>query len=109
MKTTKPRAWVIVGCVMLLSTGGVGGQDWPQWRGANRDNKLSGFKEPAAWPKALTEKWKVTVGQGLATPALVGDRLHVFARQGDQEVISCLDAGSGKSLWQDKYEATAVS
>jgi outer membrane protein assembly factor BamB len=48
------------------------------------------------------------VGWGNATPALVGGKLYVFARQGDDEVTLCLDASSGKELWKDKYAAQAV-
>ena len=83
--------------------------DWPQWRGANRDGKAAGFNAPATWPKELTQKWKVTVGQGDATPALVGDKLYVFARQEGNEVTRCLEAGTGKELWQDKYEAQGAT
>src|SRR4051794_41138450 len=34
-------------------------QDWPQWRGPNRDAKATGFHAPASWPKTLTKKWQV--------------------------------------------------
>ena len=51
-------------------------QDWPQWRGPNRDAKATGFKAPKAWPKELTQKWKVTVGEGVASPALVCDKFE---------------------------------
>jgi outer membrane protein assembly factor BamB len=84
-------------------------QDWPQWRGANRDAKATGFTAPKTWPKELTQKWKVTVGLGDATPALVGNKLYVFARQDADEVIRCLDAADGKELWQEKYAAQAAS
>ena len=33
----------------------------------------------------------------------------MFARQGADEVILCLDAGSGKEVWKDKYAAQAVT
>ena len=46
-------------------------QDWPQWRGPNRDAKATGFQVPATWPKNLAKKWQVKVGDGVATPALV--------------------------------------
>jgi outer membrane protein assembly factor BamB len=68
-----------------------------------------GFTAPAAWPKALTQKWKVTVGDGVSSPALVGDKVYVFTRQGDDEVIWCLNAGDGKEVWKDKYAAEAVT
>jgi outer membrane protein assembly factor BamB len=88
--------------VLLMSANTTLAQDWPQWRGPNRDAKATGFKAPATWPKELTQKWKVTVGNGVATPALVGDKLYVFGREGGDEVTRCLDAATGKELWQDK-------
>jgi outer membrane protein assembly factor BamB len=103
MRNASVTKGVMVGCAMLLGTSGVGAQDWPQWRGSHRDAKAMGFKVPATWPKDLTQKWKVTVGTADATPALVGDKLYVFSREGGDEVIRCLDAGSGKEIWQDKY------
>ena len=103
------RVGIIVGCLALLDGSGIFGQDWPQWRGPNRDAKATGFTAPQTWPKSLTKKWKVTVGNGVATPALVGDKLYVFARRGAEEVACCLDATTGKELWADKYAAKAAS
>lgn len=102
------RTGVFAGCVMLLYANYAFAQDWPQWRGAHRDAKVDGFKGPKTWPKELTQKWKVKVGNGVATPALVGDKLYVFGREGTNEVVRCLEAGTGKELWQYKYEAPAV-
>jgi len=96
---------------VLLLIGGncIVAQDWPQWRGPNRDNKVTGFTAPQTWPKELMKKWNVKVGLGDASPALVGDKIYVFTRQDGDEVALCLDAGTGKELWQDKYPAQAVS
>jgi outer membrane protein assembly factor BamB len=99
----------VVVCAILVCTSCLFAQDWPQWRGPDRDGKVKGFKAPRQWPNELTQKWKKTVGQGDATPALVGDRLYVFARQGDEEVIMCLDANSGNEIWKEKYQAQAVT
>jgi outer membrane protein assembly factor BamB len=93
----------------LVSSGLVSAQDWPQWRGPNRDAKVTGFKAPATWPKELKKGWKVTVGDGVASPALVGDKVYTFTRQGGDEVIHCLNAADGKEIWKDKYAATAVT
>lgn len=92
-----------------LAVVGAQAQDWPQWRGPNRDGKATGFKAPATWPKELTQKWKVTVGRGDASPALVGDKLYVFARQEGDEVTLCLDAATGKELWIDKCAVQAAT
>jgi outer membrane protein assembly factor BamB len=109
METTKRSVAVIVCCLTLVSACEVLAQDWPQWRGPNRDGKLTGFTPPQTWPKALSRKWQTTVGLGDATPALVGDRLYVFARQGSDEVTLCLDAKSGKEVWRHKYQAQIVT
>lgn len=99
-------AWVLA---LSVCVGWASGQDWPQWRGMNRAGKVTGFKAPQAWPKEFTQKWKVKVGTGDATPALVGDKLYVFGRQGDEEVTLCLNADDGKTVWTDKYAAKAVT
>ena len=81
------------------------GQDWPQWRGPNRDGVVMSFSEPSAWPENLTQRWKAEVGLGYASPILIGDRLFVFARQGGDEVMMALEAASGEELWRTSYPA----
>lgn len=81
------------------------GGDLTQWRGANRDGIVTGFTAPATWPAQLTQRWKVEVGLGYATPLVVGNRLYMFSRQADDEVMSALDAASGKVLWRTAYPA----
>lgn len=97
-----------VGLILISSTL-VMAQDWPQWRGANRDGKVTSFTAPQTWPKELTTKWQVKVGEGDASPALVGDRIYVFVRQGEDEVTLCLNAANGEKIWEDKYAAQAVT
>ncbi len=92
----------------ILCAATASAQDWPQWRGPNRDDKVTGFTAPKAWPKTLTKKWTVAVGIGESSPVMVGNKIYVFSRKGGDEVTTCLDAQSGKEIWQDKYEASAV-
>jgi outer membrane protein assembly factor BamB len=108
MSNLSKHVGVIAGCVILASVA-VRADDWPQWRGPNRDAKVANFKAPATWPTALTAKWKTTVGTGDSTPALVKDKLYAFGRQGTDEVTTCLDATTGKEIWSDKYAAPAVT
>jgi outer membrane protein assembly factor BamB len=105
MKSVQTTLFAAAG--LLLSSSLVSAQDWPQWRGTNRDAKAT-FQVPATWPKELKERWKVKVGDGVATPSLVGDKLFVFSREGKNEIVRCLDAATGKQLWEDKYEARAA-
>jgi outer membrane protein assembly factor BamB len=109
MKSANPTTRLIASCVVLISASCVCAEDWPQWRGPNRDNKVSGFSEPKTWPTELTQKWKTKVGLGDASPVLVGDKVYVFTRDGDDEAILCLDAAKGTEVWKDKYAAAAVS
>lgn len=99
----------LAGCTVLVSVSSISAQDWPQWRGPNRDAKATWFSAPAAWPKELKRSWKVSVGQGDATPAWVGDRIYVFARQEGREVALCLEAATGKEIWRDGYDALAAT
>lgn len=80
-------------------------QDWTQWRGPQRDGAVPSFAEPAAWPETLTKEWQVEVGLGYATPILVGERLFVFARQDENEVMMALDAATGDEIWRTSYPA----
>src|SRR5262245_59731952 len=98
--------WIALSA-LLLDPNDVRAQDWTQWRGPNRDNKVVGFTAPASWPKELTKKWQATVGVGESSPLLVGDRVYAFSRDGGDEITLCLDAATRKEIWKDKY-ATAV-
>ena len=48
--------------------------------------RSTAFTEPKAWPDTLTQRWKITVGEGYSTPILVGNRVYQFSRQGENEV-----------------------
>jgi outer membrane protein assembly factor BamB len=91
--------------LLVVGFAPVAAQDWPQWRGPARDGLIRAFKEPAAWPMTLTKRWNVEVGTGYATPLVVGDRVYVFTRQGDNEVMTAFDAASAKVLWRTSYPA----
>ena len=77
---------------------------WPQWRGPGRDG-VADAKAPAAWPATLTQKWKIPVGSGYATPIVVNGRVYVHARNGEQETITAFDAATGKPFWNDAHAA----
>jgi len=109
MKSRNRLMGAALAALILVSAPRIFAQDWPQWRGPERNGKVTGFTAPATWPKELTLKWKVTVGSGDSTPALVGDKLYVFSRQGDDEVTTCIAAATGKTLWENKYAAAAVT
>jgi outer membrane protein assembly factor BamB len=81
------------------------GRDYPQWRGVNRDGSASAFEEPKTWPETLTRRWKVDVGEGYATPLVVADTVYVFARRNGNEVMTALEAATGRERWHTGYPA----
>jgi len=109
LKNANRRPALLASLFAATLVGNGSAQDWPQWRGPNRDAKATSFSAPKTWPKELTQKWKVSVGEGVATPALVGNKLYVFARQDGNEILRCLNATDGKELWQDKYESLGAT
>ena len=80
--------------------------EWPQWRGPNRDGVaiLEGLG-PQSWPEQLTLEWKVDVGVGYASPVISGGLVYMHTRKEDSEVITALEAETGKVVWQDTYPA----
>ena len=79
--------------------------DYQQWRGQHRDGAASGFLEPKAWPEVLTLRWKVEVGEGYATPLVVGQTVYMFTRREGNEVLSALSASNGAERWRSSYPA----
>jgi len=103
--TSRVTTSILIICAMSVSA-----QDWPQWRGTNRDARVTGFNAPRSWSQQLNQSWEVNVGFADATPALVNDRLYVFTRQGNREVLQCLNAATGTQLWQTEgYVAPEVT
>jgi outer membrane protein assembly factor BamB len=109
MKCLKFHSSLVLSLILFAVATSAWAQDWPQWRGPNRDDKAPAFTAPKTWPEKPNVKWKVTVGRADSTPALVGGKLYVFSRQDDFEVIQCLDAATGASAWSNRYEALAAT
>ena len=54
MRNAIRTARVLAGCAVLLGAAAAPAQDWPQWRGPNRDNHVTGFTEPSASRKTVS-------------------------------------------------------
>jgi outer membrane protein assembly factor BamB len=100
------RAWLSRAPLLLaLVAGPAASQDWPQWRGPARDGRAPGFVAPKAWPAAPRKQWQVPVGKGHASPIVAAGRAYLFAREGEQEVVSAFDLADGRTLWRHAYPA----
>ena len=76
--------------------------DWPAWRGPNRDGICQEKGLLKEWPKEGPKLlWKATgLGIGFGGPAVVGDVLYIMGGNDDKEWVLALDASrQGKQLW----------
>ncbi|MCI0704309.1 MAG: PQQ-binding-like beta-propeller repeat protein [Planctomycetia bacterium] len=77
---------------------------WPQWRGPLRDGRPAAGEFRTDWDKTPPkELWKHPVGGGFGSLAVVGGRLYVQDKQGSNERVLCLDAETGKQMWEYSY------
>lgn len=102
------RFRAIISIAVLAATPGlVRADDWPQFLGPNRDSVSQETGLLRTWgkegPKVL---WKKPVGEGFSGPVIAGDRLIVFHRAGDEEVIECWNAADGKPQWKHAYSTS---
>lgn len=83
-------------------------QDWPDWRGENRDGvwEASGVVEQFE-KEEIGLKWSVPIGPGYSGPTVSGGRVYVTDRVLDPsqaERVLCFDAQTGEELWVHQYE-----
>ncbi|XZE51808.1 PQQ-binding-like beta-propeller repeat protein [Planctomycetaceae bacterium SH139] len=78
--------------------------DWPQWRGPQRDAKsaeagLFGNWDADGPPLAWTT---AGIGEGYASVAVVGDRIYTTGNLPNGQVVSAIDVANGKLVWQQQ-------
>src|SRR5216683_8030967 len=92
---------LILGVLLGVS---VSAHDWPQFLGPQRNGVYSGPPLASSWPAGGPRKvWRKPVGQGFAGPVVAGDRLVLFHRVGNEEVVEALDARTGDPRWRYAY------
>jgi outer membrane protein assembly factor BamB len=95
----------LLSALSVLTAMAAPAEDWPQWRGPNRDGAATALREPKAWPERLQQVWKMDVGIGYANPLVIGARVYLHTRQGGNEVVACFDLETGKQIWKQSYPA----
>ncbi len=97
------RYIVMVGCVLTAASQAVTGDNWPQFRGPNRDaiSQETGLlrKWPDGGPRIL---WTVEVCEGYASAAVYGDRVYFndYDRDAKAWLMRCVSLADGKELWR---------
>ena len=89
---------------ILLCAAPLRADDWPQFLGPRRDGHSQEKDLLDAFPKSGPAiVWQRDIGEGYSGPVVSGDRLILFHRVGDEEVVECLSATSGKPQWKFTY------
>ena len=75
--------------------------NWPQWRGPQRNGISTATSIPVEWSSENNVAWRAPMpGQGGATPAVWGDSMFVTSADGDDLVLLCLDSRNGAERWR---------
>src|SRR5438132_13176474 len=78
---------------------------WPQFLGPTRNGVSTETALLKTWPKdGPPVLWEREVGAGYSGPVISGERLILFHRLEDQEVVEALEAATGKPVWKFHYE-----
>jgi outer membrane protein assembly factor BamB len=80
------------------------GEDWAAFLGptGNGRSGVSGIVSP--WPAAGPRiVWHAPLGEGYCAPAVARGRLVVFDRAGESMRTRCLEAETGRQLWEQAY------
>lgn len=84
----------------------VGPNDWPWWRGPQRNGVADpNQKLPVRWSATTNVRWKAPVpGKGYGSPIVVGDQVFLQTANDEraEQFLLCFDRQSGKQLWQTK-------
>jgi outer membrane protein assembly factor BamB len=99
------RFQIIIAIVLSVSAQSPPAREWTQWRGPNRDGIVPAAQVPADWPAAFGSAWRVEVGEGYSSPVVAGTRVFVHSRKDPKELVTAIDLPSGKTVWQQVYDA----
>ena len=83
--------------------------DWPNYRGPDHNGISAETDWKSDWGEAgPTVLWRAEVGKGSSSVAVAGGRVFTMGNRGETEpeeedVVSCLDAETGKTLWTHRY------
>jgi outer membrane protein assembly factor BamB len=77
-------------------------EDWPQWRGPNRDGKSSETGLLQTWPEGGPKlAWSAKgLGGGFSSVAVAGDRIYTLGDLGDAQYALALRRDGGAIVWK---------
>lgn len=102
------QKYLLAGVVLIFFTLNAAAQDWPDWRGPNRDGvwNESGVVEIFS-ADSLPAVWSVPVGAGYSGPTVFNGKVYLTDRQEKPEPtegVLCFDEQTGKKIWEYRYK-----
>src|SRR5262249_27261965 len=98
--------------LVLASFSRSGAADWPNWRGPHHDGISRETGLLKTWPDKKGPKllWEGKLTGGYSSLVVAGGRVFTQTKDEEkkQEVIVCLDADTGKPLWEYRYHCDYV-
>jgi len=83
------------------------GEDWGVFLGPTGNGRSSLRDLRAPWPdRGPPVAWHCGVGEGYCAPAVALGRAVVFDRIGQDMRLRCLEAETGRKLWEERYPAS---
>lgn len=96
----KAQLRIACGIVVVLAAGA----DWPQFLGPTRNGISPEKGLNTHWSKDGPPRlWDREVGEGYSGPVILGDRLIVHHRVGNEDRVECLYPATGKPRWTYRY------
>jgi outer membrane protein assembly factor BamB len=88
--------------LVVINVGAVAIDDWPQWRGRNRDGIASEKGLLKAWPQGGPPlAWRANgLGDGYSSFSVVGGKLYTLGARGGTEYVMAFDEATGKKVWE---------
>ena len=79
---------------------------WPQWGGPSRNFVVASAGLADSWPADGPRRlWRRPLGDGFSAIVTDGATLYTLYRDGSNDVVIALDAATGKTNWESRYEA----
>lgn len=108
MTKTHCFAWLAACLCFLAVPLALRADDWPQWRGPNRDGVWheTGLVEKFA-SSQLKPSWRVPISNGYSGPTVSEGRVYITDRVAQPkqiERVHCFDATDGKPIWSHSYD-----